>query len=70
MRELTVDELSAISGGLELGTGTGGIFSAGNIAAASRLLAGAGALYAAWQFGTRIGRGIYNSGAFDGLATP
>jgi bacteriocin-like protein len=70
MRELTVNELSAISGGLELGTGAGGIFSVRNIAQAGRLVSGLGAVSLAWELGWRVGTGIYNSSTFQRLSTP
>jgi hypothetical protein len=67
MRELTLSETSLVGGALDLGTGTGGIFSGANVGAATRLIGGVGALYAAWQVGTAIGTAIYGSRGYQAL---
>ena len=61
IRELDERELALVSGGINLGAGTGGLFSVNNFLAASRVAGGAGLLYQSFKIGWDIGSYGYNA---------
>jgi hypothetical protein len=61
IRELDDSEINLVNGGIALGTGPTGIFSATNIATAGRLVTGLGYLGGAFTFGFAVGNWGYSS---------
>ncbi|MFT7458717.1 MAG: hypothetical protein ACI909_001391 [Planctomycetota bacterium] len=61
LRELNIYEINNVSGGLRFATGTGGIFSPKNLAAAARFSRGLGYLSGAFGVGYTIGTYGYNA---------
>jgi lactobin A/cerein 7B family class IIb bacteriocin len=64
VRELSLSELSQVSGGRGptgvYGTGAGGLFSSASFGAASRFAGGFGLLYGSFQVGYAVGTAIYS----------
>lgn len=60
LEELDEHDCMQVSGG-HYGTGPAGIFSATNLAVASRFAGGIGLLYGSWQVGWGIGTSIYEA---------
>jgi hypothetical protein len=61
VRELNNNEIDLVNGGLDFGTGPGGIFSLRNVTRAVRFAGGLGLLYQSGQLGYDLGSWGYNT---------